>query len=131
MKRIYPTVEKVVELNALILSIIHAKKGDKAELLNRQKLNKILEDCEACKGDIFDQAAILLKELVRQHPFASGNRRTALITTKYFLIENKEKFALPNEEEYARILVGIREDYYSNEEIKEWIKHGKIRQFKR
>ena len=82
MKITYPTVDKIIELNALILSVISTKKGDKAELLNRQKLNKIVEECEADKGDIYDKASILLKELVRQHPFASGNRRTALIATK-------------------------------------------------
>lgn len=30
---------------------------------------------------------------------------------------------------YERALQGIREGYYTNEEIKEWIKKGEIRKF--
>ncbi len=33
--------------------------------------------------------------------------------------------------ENARVMLGIREDYYTHEEIKEWIQHGKIKAFKR
>ena len=32
---------------------------------------------------------------------------------------------------YAKIMTGIRENYYADEEIKNWIKHGTIREFKR
>lgn len=31
----------------------------------------------------------------------------------------------------ARVLQGIREEYYSDEEIKDWLKKGKIRDFRR
>ena len=37
--------------------------------------------------------------------------------------ENKEGDVYPD---YAKAMVGIREGYYSDEEIKEWIKNGKI-----
>ncbi len=29
------------------------------------------------------------------------------------------------------IILGVRERFYSDEELKEWIRHGKIREFKR
>ncbi len=31
----------------------------------------------------------------------------------------------------SKIMIGIRENYYSNNEIKNWIKNGKIRKFER
>ncbi|MEK6867859.1 MAG: hypothetical protein AABX98_03495, partial [Nanoarchaeota archaeon] len=69
--------------------------------------------------------------LVQKHPFASGNRRTALIVTKYFLLENNQKFFVEDQPKQARVMQGIRENYYSHEEVKEWLKNGKIREFKR
>jgi len=69
--------------------------------------------------------------LVKKHPFASGNRRTAFVVTKYFLMQNKASFEIKDDPHYARGMLGIRENYYTKEEVKEWIKHGKIREFKR
>lgn len=90
-----------------------------------------MDDCEEYEGDIFDKAVILLKGLIQKHPFASGNRRTAFIVTKYFLQINNKKFGIKDQEKQARVMQGIRERYYSDNEIKEWIKNGKIREFKR
>jgi len=44
---------------------------------------------------------------------------------------NNKKFGVKDSLENARVLMGIREDFYSDVEIKEWLKNGKIRQFKR
>ena len=73
----------------------------------------------------------MLKGLVQGHAFASGNRRTAFIATKYFLTTNKAKISVGDEPENAKVMLGIREQQYSDSEIKEWLKHGKIREFKR
>lgn len=69
--------------------------------------------------------------LEKSHPFASGNRRTAFITTKKFLRDNNVKPKVPNNNGHSKILLGIREGYYNNIEIKEWLKNGKIRTFTR
>ena len=74
---------------------------------------------------------MLLKGLVQKHPFASGNRRTAFIATKDFITSNNGKFNIKDDPSQARALQGVREKYYPSEEIKEWIKNGKIRSFKR
>lgn len=31
----------------------------------------------------------------------------------------------------ARVMIGIRENYYADQELKEWLKHGNIREFRR
>jgi prophage maintenance system killer protein len=72
-----------------------------------------------------------MKELIKSHSFSSGNRRTAFIATKYFILKNKGKFKIKDDENNAKIMQGIRENYYSLDEIKEWIKNGEIRPFKR
>jgi len=76
---IYPTAEKIIEYNLLALNILKAKKADKAEVLSKAKIMSIIEECEGCQGDIYDKAVVLLKGVVQQHPFASGNRRQRLL----------------------------------------------------
>ena len=128
---VYPTPERIIELNLLVLSMIRAKKADKPQILNRARLFQVIEDCEGYGGDVYDKAVVLLKGLVQKHPFASGNRRTAFVATKEFLHTNKATMRIENTPENARVMLGIREDYYTEQEIKEWIQHGKIKQFKR
>ena len=128
---IYPTTEKITEYNLLSLELIKVKKKDQAKLLSYSKLRTIVDKCQEFEGDIYDKATFLFTQLIRQHPFASGNRRTAFIVTKDFLHQNNHKFAIQDDPSQARIMTGIREGFYSLEEVKEWLKHGKIREFTR
>ncbi|MBI4931288.1 MAG: type II toxin-antitoxin system death-on-curing family toxin [Bacteroidetes bacterium] len=131
MKIKYLSEQDIIELNVVALSLIKIKKADKSELLSYYKLKAIVEGCKKLKGDIYDKTAFLLKEIIKQHAFASGNRRTAFIAAKHFLTLNNAIFNIKDEPEYAKIMTGIRENYYSDEEIKNWIQNGQIREFKR
>ncbi len=113
----YLTPERAVEYNLLVLS--HAK------------LVEVIDGCRALDGDVYDKAVFLLKGLIQKHPFASGNRRTAFVATKDFLVSNGEKFGVKDRPEDARVMIGIRERYYDDEDIKGWLKHGTIREFRR
>lgn len=128
---IYPTTEKIIEYNLLALELIKVRKADKSEVLNKSKIREIIRECEEKDGDVYDKAIVLLEGLVQKHPFASGNRRTAFIATKDFILTNTHKFGVKDDPNSAKIMQGIRENHYSNDEIKEWLKHGKIREFKR
>ncbi|MBI3051050.1 hypothetical protein HYY74_01195 [Candidatus Woesearchaeota archaeon] len=68
--------------------------------------------------------------VIQAHPFASGNRRTAFLVTRNFLFYNKAKAGVTGSEN-AYILQGIREGYYNDDEIKDWLLKGEIREFKR
>ncbi|MCF7799134.1 type II toxin-antitoxin system death-on-curing family toxin [Candidatus Woesearchaeota archaeon] len=127
----YPSEEKIIELNALILTVVKVKKADKSEVLSKLKLSRALDACIESDGDLYDKAAILMKQVIKSHAFASGNRRTAFIVTKYFVTQNKGKFKIKDDPSYAQVMQGIRENFYSKEEIKEWIKNGTIKPFKR
>lgn len=128
---IYLTPERIIEYNLLALTLLEAKKADKAEVLSKGRLIDIAEGCQKTDGDIYDKAAYLLEQLIQQHPFASGNRRTAFVATKEFVLNNKCKFGIKDDPEQARVMTGIREGFYTSEEIKEWIKNGKIKPFTR
>ena len=128
---IYPDKEKILEYNLLALTIIKAKKGDQPKVLNEHAIDIVIEDCKKLEGDIYEKAILLLKGLIQKHPFASGNRRTAFIVTKEFLLKNGGVFRIKDDPIQASVMQGIRENFYKEEEIKEWIRNGKIRKFER
>lgn len=125
------SVEQVIEYNVLSINLIQVKKADKAEVLSKGRLIDVVEGCKELESDVYDKAVFLLKGLIQKHPFASGNRRTAFIAVKDFLLKNNEVFGVKDNPEQARIMIGIRENFYKDEELKEWLKHGKIRKFER
>ena len=128
---VYLNEEKIIELNVLILNLINVKKADQPKVLSYRKITQSIENCRDCDGDIYDKAVVLMKSIIKNHAFASGNRRTAFIATKYFLIYNNGKIKIKDDPLHANVMQGIRENYYSHEEIKEWIMDGKIRSFER
>jgi len=128
---IYPTLAKIIEYNKLLIQEIKVKKKDKAHLLSKRKLEECILECKNIKGDIYDKAVCLLKGIIQKHAFASGNRRTAFFVTERFLEDNHKKILIKNIENQARVLQGIREGFYTDEEIKHWIMIGEIHEFKR
>ena len=127
----YPTPERVIEYNHLVLRLVPAKRADSPRVLSRAKLVDVIEGCRALEGDVYDKAVFLLKGLIQKHPFASGNRRTAFVSAKDFLVSNGGKFRVKDRPEDARVMICIREGYYRDEEIKGWLKDGTIREFRR
>ena len=127
----YLTTQEIIEFNILALYLIKTKKADQSKVLSYEKLREIADGCENADGDIYYKAVYLLKTTINNHAFASGNRRTAFIITKHFLLLNAGKFNINDDPEYAKVMTGIRSNYYSDVEIKNWIQHGQIRKFKR
>lgn len=124
----YLANDEVVAINEEVLSSIKVKKADSFKVLSHSKLNSVLEKVAEATGDIYDKAVALLKGISQEHPFASGNRRTAMVATIRFLRMNGEE-ALVKED--AKILQGVRESYYADSEIKQWLKGDDMREFKR
>ena len=128
---IYPRPERIIEYNILVLTKVKVKKADRSEVLSRRKLDAALESVQEHKGDLYNKAALLLQGLVKAHAFASGNRRTAFLATKDFITENNGTFAIQDDENNARVLQGVREGFYTSEDLVGWFKTGKIHEFKR
>lgn len=124
----YLTAEDVIEVNKTVLREIKAKKADKSAFPNLARLRRLLEVAEGTQGDIYDKAAVMLEQLIRGHPFVSGNRRTAFTATLTFLKSNGEQVSVTTDD---RILIGIREGFYDRNEIKDWLKGHAIRKFTR
>lgn len=128
---IYPSVEEIQFNNTIAIEMFRRSKHDQAKTISVSYIQKAIDATKAVAGDLYDKAALLLFELTRMHAFESGNKRTAFLTTKKFVVTNGERFRIPDKESNVKIMIGIRENYYTKKEIKEWIKHGKIKAFRR
>lgn len=131
VKLLYPTVEEIQYNNTIAIEMFRRSKNDQAKTISVAYIQKIIDSIKLEPSDLYDKAATLLFELTRMHAFESGNKRTAFLTTKKFVITNGEKFKIPDKESNVKIMIGIRENYYTQKEIKEWIKYGKIKAFRR
>ncbi|PNX52660.1 MAG: hypothetical protein BV458_08460 [Thermoplasmata archaeon M9B2D] len=131
IKIIYPTVEEIQYNNTIAIEMFRRSKHDQAKTISVSFIKKVLDTVRLTPGDIYDKAALMLLELTRIHAFESGNKRTAFLSTKKFVIINGERFRIPDRESNVKVMIGIREKYYTPKEIKEWIKHGKIKTFRR
>ena len=126
---IYPTVEEIQYNNAIAIEMFRRSKHDQAKTISVPYIQKVIDLIKLEPGDVYDKAAMLLFELTRIHAFESGNKRTAFLTTKKFVVINGERFNIPDTEKNVKIMIGIRENFYTHKEMKEWIKYGKIKTF--
>jgi death-on-curing protein len=123
----YLDSEELVKVNELVLREIKVRRGDRPKVLSKAKLDRILKSVCETEGDVHDKAAALLVGLVRGHPFASGNRRTAFVATRLFLEQNGEKMKA----EHDPKIQGIREEFYTTLEVKSWLKGDAVKRFAR
>ena len=74
---------------------------------------------------IFDKAAAMIHSLIQNHPFADGNKRTALAITVRFLHLNGYKLIHPTKETIDFAL-RIQKKKTTFEQISSWLrKHSK------
>lgn len=118
----YPSVEDITCLNMLALDLSDDKHPHKL-LGAREGIQAILDKVvrEEEKGLTY-QAALLTKELVLYHPFASGNHRTAYAAAKSFLRRNGKRLRIERFREAYPFIKDL--ERRSIEEIQEWIERG-------
>jgi death-on-curing protein len=76
--------------------------------------------------DLFEEAAALFESLSQNHPFADGNKRTAIVATAVFLILNKYELAFNDVEAYDWLMALYRTGKLTKSSIEAWIReHAK------
>ena len=115
----YPTVEEIVEINRRL--------GEGGILINKGNLEFILKNVELEKS-LVKKASILLRDIIRLHPFLDGNKRTAFHTMLYFLEMNGKKFKYGHKDEnkIEKVLNRIARKIETQKETEEWIERGLI-----
>lgn len=71
--------------------------------------------------DVFSKSAALARGIIGDHPFADGNKRTAMLCALTFLAINGVELTATNQE-LEDFAVKIATDRLSIEEIAEWLR---------
>ena len=93
---VYPTVEEIQYYNTIAIEMFRRSKSDQAITISPSFIKNAVEKTKMNMGNLYDKAAELLIELTRIHAFESGNKRTAFLTTKKFVLSNGGKFNIPD-----------------------------------
>jgi death-on-curing protein len=123
MKEIrYPSVEQVERLHDRVLDVTGGEHGD----LSRSNLEYVLASVKEI-GEELDvrnamkkKAAFLLYNLISQHPFVNGNKRTAFELVKLFLRLNGFEITAKPQETYL-FLADIATGRVSLNRVEIWI----------
>ena len=124
----YPTEQQIIDANEYVLETIRVRKADRHKVLTPERITGAIQLAQNEDGDLYAKAAVLVSSLTKGHAFDSGNRRTAVSVAETFLNSNGENVNLVHN---PNVLQGIREGFYTKDEIKQWLKGVEIRPFKR
>jgi len=102
---VYPTVDEIQYYNTIAIEMFRKSKQDKAKTISVSYIKKAINITKMNPGDIYDKAARLLIELTRIHAFESGNKRTAFLTTKKFVLKNEGKFNIPDTVNNVKVML--------------------------
>jgi len=118
----YPSVEQVERLHERVLDVTGGERGD----LSRSNLEYVLDAVKEMgeeldvRNALTKKAAFLLYNLISQHPFVNGNKRTAFELVKLFLRLNGYEIKAKSREIYS-ILADIAAGKVSLNRAEEWI----------
>jgi death on curing protein len=117
----------IEELNRAIILETHDKIPERSHILNPSALELALDLPKKCLygqelyPDIFQKAAVLMRELIRGHPFEAANKRTGYLAALTFLDENGYTLG-SSIDETVDLTIRVALDKTSIEEITEWLK---------
>jgi death-on-curing protein len=77
-------------------------------------------------SSIFQLASTLCIGITKNHPFADGNKRAALLVTRVFLFLNGYAFE-PKEDEEVLTWVAVADDSMSENELIVWLQQNSTR----
>jgi len=69
-----------------------------------------------------DKAAAIIESIVKNHPFADGNKRTGYILMRLFLLKNQKDIEASQEEKYE-FVINIASGKIDYDEIRNWIEN--------
>ena len=79
--------------------------------------------CSGAAADLAAFAAAYAHGIVRNHPFRDGNKRTAFVVCRTFLLLNDSDFSASRQEKYQTFL-RLAEGTLSESQLGAWIRAG-------
>jgi len=114
---VYPAIDEIAEMNRRL--------GENGVLINRGNLEFLLQKIKLEKS-LTKIASTILRDMIRLHPFADGNKRTAFHTMLYFMELNGKtfKYGHKDENKIEKLLNRIARKIETEAEIEKWIEGG-------
>src|SRR5438132_11304197 len=118
----YPSVEQVERVHERVLDVTGGERGE----LSRANLEYVLDAVKEMgeeleiRNALKKKPAFLLYNLISQHPFVNGNKRTAFELVKLFLRLNGYEIKAKSQETYS-FLADIAAGKVSLNRAEEWI----------
>lgn len=121
----YPSIEYIDTKHSDILE----RNPDKypGEIVDPINLLPVLHQARAIPG-VYRKAAVLFKEISREHVYEDGNTTTAILITIDFLQNNSKEFAPEDQDLTAK--VGNNHGQFKISEIANFLKTGDINEEK-
>lgn len=109
--------------NFTVMTLERGTKHPHKLLISPQGIQSVIDRIRTMEEmGITCQAAHLMQELVRLHPFAGGNHRTAYVIAGVFLLRNGRHFKTDRFEDAYLFIRDVGSK--SIQEIQKWIEHG-------
>lgn len=120
----YLTLEEILRLHFQVIEDFGGSHGVRDE-------GRLMSVVEAPKQEVVGQeqypslhtkAAVYLRNIISDHPFSDGNKRTATVTCGVFLLRN-DKPILADSKELEDFIVQIPVEHLEVEEIAQWLEN--------
>jgi death-on-curing protein len=123
----YLTLEEVLEMHDAFIEKFGGLKGirDANLLLSAIETPKAAIFGEELYPTVYDKAAIYLYNIVQNHPFNDGNKRTGFGVAYLFLRANKVPI-LFSDELYEDLVIEVAKGRKTKDEIAYFFEHGKL-----
>jgi len=118
----------IEELHRAIILATYDKVVERSFILNPSVLELALELPKKCLygrelyPDLFEKAAVLMRELIKGHPFEAANKRTGYMAALIFLNENGVDIN-SSVDDAVSLTLRIAMDKASVDEVAEWLRN--------
>ena len=120
----YVSLEEILRLHFQVIEDFGGSHGvrDESRLKSVVEAPKQIAFGKEQYPTVYEKEAVYLRNIIGDHPFSDGNKRTALTVCGVFLIRNGKKLtAKPKDLE--DFVVQVATDHLDISEIAEWLKN--------
>jgi death-on-curing protein len=115
------TKQAVLAMHARQLAEHGGGAGIRDEGLLESALQRPLDKSYYGEPDLFDLAAAYAYGIARNHPFVDGNKRTALVASRTFLLINGFTVTAPKQD-LLRTFLSLAEGVLGEDELAAWFR---------
>ncbi|MHB1864554.1 MAG: type II toxin-antitoxin system death-on-curing family toxin [Candidatus Saccharimonadales bacterium] len=122
MKVKYLNLEEILRLHFQVIEDYGGRHGvrDESRLKSVVQSPKQIVFGEEQYASLYDKAAVYLRNIIGDHPFSDGNKRTAVTVCVIFLVRNGINFNV-NPRDLENFTIKVATDHLQIDEITSWL----------